>query len=74
MPDESDVLSNRINDLELLLMQLQRDFESLNEVVLSQQRDLERCRALLRHFETRLDGLSDPEPPRDPLAERPPHY
>jgi uncharacterized coiled-coil protein SlyX len=55
-------------------MHVQQDFDALNEVVISQQKELDAMRAILSRFETRLDGMIDPEPPRDPLVERPPHY
>jgi uncharacterized coiled-coil protein SlyX len=72
--DQSDALANRVTELEIRCMQLQQDFDNLNQVVLGQQRELFAWRAAFARFETRLDNLSDPEPPRDPLAERPPHY
>lgn len=67
-------LSNRVTEMELRWMHVQQDFEALNEVVISQQKELDAIRAILGRFETRLDGMMDPEPPRDPLVERPPHY
>ena len=72
--NETEVLMNRVTELEIRCMQLQQDFDALNEVVLGQQRELVAWRAAFARFETRLDNLADPEPPRDPLAERPPHY
>lgn len=72
--NETEVLSKRVTELEIRCMQLQQEYDALNEVVLGQQRELFAWRAALARFETRLDNLADPEPPRDPLAERPPHY
>ena len=72
--DASSLLTNRVTELELRWMQVQQDFDALNTVVIEQRQELDAIRAILSRFETRLDGLSDPEPPRDPLAERPPHY
>jgi uncharacterized coiled-coil protein SlyX len=72
--DESESLLKRITELEIRWMQLQQDFEVLNGVVLEQQRELIVWRAAFARFEARLESLADPEPPRDPLAERPPHY
>jgi uncharacterized coiled-coil protein SlyX len=72
--NEAEVLAQRVTELEIRCMQLQQDFDALNEVVLGQQRELVAWRAAFARFETRLDNLADPEPPRDPLAERPPHY
>ena len=71
---ESDPLLNRMTELEIRWMQLQRDFDVLNGVVLEQQRELVVWRAAFSRLEARLESLADPEPPRDPLAERPPHY
>ncbi|MDB5339221.1 MAG: SlyX [Planctomycetaceae bacterium] len=72
--DQTEVLSNRVTELEIRCMQLQQEFDALNDVVLGQQRELFAWRAAFARFETRLDNLADPEPPRDPLAEQPPHY
>lgn len=72
--NETEALSSRVTELEIRCMHLQQDFDSLNAVVLEQQRELVAWRAAFARFETRLDNLADPEPPRDPLAERPPHY
>lgn len=69
-----ETLQKRLTDLEIYCMQLQQDFETLNGVVLEQQRELVAWRAAFARFEARLESLTDPEPPRDPLAERPPHY
>lgn len=72
--NETEVLLNRITELEIRWMQLQQDFETLNEVVLEQQREIGVWRAAFARLEARLESIADPEPPRDPLAERPPHY
>jgi len=72
--DPSESLVARVTELELRWMQVQRDFEALNSVVISQQLELNVLRTVLGRFETRLENLSEVEPPRDPLAERPPHY
>ena len=72
--DPSELLAARVTELELRWMRVQQDFEALNSVVISQQTELDTLRVLLGRFETRLEILSDVEPPRDPLAERPPHY
>ena len=55
-------------------MHLQRDFETLNAVVLDQQRQLTRLQQLLTRVDDRLNRLSLEEEQRDPQAERPPHY
>ena len=55
-------------------MHLQRDFETLNGVVLDQQRQLTRLQQVLTRVDDRLNRLSLDEEQRDPEAERPPHY
>ena len=69
-----DSASNRIMELELQLMHLQKDFESLNDVVLEQHRRLEEHQriidGLIRKLET---GSGDPDQ-RNPEDEKPPHY
>ena len=72
--DELESLPARITELEIRWMQVQQDFDALNSVVIAQQADIQAMRAILGRFEARLDTLSDPEPPRDPVAEQPPHY
>lgn len=72
--EDSEALLKRVTELEIRWMQLQQDFDALNEVVLNQQREILAARAAFARFEIRLESLTDPEPPRDPLAERPPHY
>jgi uncharacterized coiled-coil protein SlyX len=55
-------------------MHLQHDFETLNAVVLDQQRQLTRLQQILTRVDDRLNRLSLDEEQRDPKAERPPHY
>ena len=55
-------------------MHLQHDFETLNAVVLDQQRQLARLQQVLTRVDDRLKRLSLDEEQRDPEAERPPHY
>jgi uncharacterized coiled-coil protein SlyX len=66
--------ASSLERLESLLMHLQRDFESLNAVVLDQQRQLTRLQQVLTRVDNRLNRLSWDEEQRDPEAERPPHY
>ena len=72
--DHTESLQNRVTELEIRSMQLQQELDALNAVVLTQQKELAVWRAALARFETRLESMTDPEPPRDPLVERPPHY
>lgn len=72
--DQIESLQNRVTELEIRFMQLQQDLDTLNDVILTQQKELSVWRAALTRFESRLESMTDPEPPRDPLVERPPHY
>ena len=72
--DHTESLQNRVTEFEIRSMQLQQELDALNAVVLTQQKELGVWRAALARFETRLESMTDPEPPRDPLVERPPHY
>lgn len=66
--------ASSLERLESLLMHLQHDFETLNAVVLDQQRQLTRLQQVLTRVDDRLNRLSLDEEQRDPEAERPPHY
>ena len=71
---ESESVAERLVRLECLNLQLQHDFETLNAVVLRQQRQLDRVQQLLTRFDDRLSRLGEMEESRDPAGERPPHY
>ncbi|QEG25054.1 SlyX family protein [Mariniblastus fucicola] len=73
MGSESRTDRERIVDSEIALTHLQADYESLNEVVLQQQKLIEKLSAKVQQLESKLDSSSDPEV-RDPESERPPHY
>jgi len=64
----------RVENVESLLMHLQRDFDSLSEVVWRQQAEIDTLKKevqrLGERFATEVDGTEE----RDPLAEQPPHY
>jgi len=64
----------RLVRLESLVMHLQRDFETLNAVLLKQQVALERLGLSMTRLDDRLARLGEEDETRDPLAERPPHY
>lgn len=66
----------RLSDLELVITFLQRTLEELNEVVLQQQRQIERQEKELAVLKSGLQGLADSivEVPRRPEDEKPPHY
>lgn len=63
----------RIVEVEMGLTHVQRDFESLNEVMLEQQKTIEALQRTVQRLESRLQSVTDPEV-RDPESERPPHY
>src|SRR5690606_14518794 len=68
-------LDGRVTTLEERYAHLERSFAELNEVVIDQQRRIERLEAILQIMHDRVDRL-DPtiDPPRDAAEERPPHY
>ena len=65
---------SRITHLEIRVMELQHDVESLSDVLLEQRKELDQLQRVLIRFEARLETMGEAEPPRDPAAERPPHY
>jgi SlyX protein len=66
--------SNRIMELELQLMHLQNDFESLNEVVLAQHRQLDECQRNIDRLHRKLESGSGEPEDRNLEDEKPPHY
>lgn len=62
-------MEERLVDLELKYMVLQRTVEELSDVVASQQRALDAALASLRRLQARLTDLGDDAP-----NEPPPHY
>ena len=73
MPDSSP-LADRVLELEMLVTHLQRDLETLNSVVLDQQKQLDALRLRISKLDHRLTGLAEGDEPRNLLEERPPHY
>ncbi len=73
MSKESRTDRERIVDAEIALTHLQQDYESLNEVVLQQQKTIEQLSVQVQRLETKVETSSEPEV-RDAEAERPPHY
>lgn len=75
VPDEIERLSARVADLEALFTHLQRTVGELDQVVLTQQRQidhLERRLVALGSEVTTISGaLADERKPED---EKPPHY
>ena len=64
----------RLTKLELSLMHLQNDFESLNSVVLENSRRLETMAKAIEQLTDRLAASSTPESVRKAEDEIPPHY
>lgn len=55
-------------------MHLQNDYESLNEVVLENSKQLTQLANLMQRIVAKLDAPKDDEPPRSLEDEKPPHY
>lgn len=64
----------QIVNLETMVTHLQRDVETLNQVVLDQQKQIDQFRSLLTRLDERMTRLDVPGEPFDPGLERPPHY
>ena len=73
MSKESRTDRERIVDAEMALTHLQHDYESLNEVVLAQQKTIEQLSAQVQRLQSKVEANSDPEV-RDVESESPPHY
>lgn len=73
MSNESSSNRDRIVDAEMALTHLQQDYESLNEVVLQQQKAIEQLSVQIQRLQTKVESNADPEV-RDAESERPPHY
>lgn len=67
-------LTDRVIELELLVTHLQHDLDALNSVILDQQKQLEALHRLISRLDARVTRLGEDDEPRDPAAERPPHY
>jgi len=66
--------AEQVVELQLLVTHLQRDMETLNQVVLEQQRQLDHLRMLVTRIDDRIIQMSPDSPTFDPRSERPPHY
>jgi len=64
--------SERITHVESLIAHLQYDIDQLSRTVVEQQAEIAMLKGELRRFRSDFDQL--PAPPRDPAAEKPPHY
>ena len=65
---------DRLQKLELSLMHLQNDYDQLNEVVIDQANRLELLQRSISKLTDRVAQSKQPTEPRDPEAEKPPHY
>jgi len=67
-------LQERVVSLEMHIMHLQQESETLGQVILDQQKQLDLFREQLDKLGVRIEeALVAPEE-RDPAMERPPHY
>lgn len=73
MSNESRSDRDRIVEAEIALTHLQHDYESLNEVVLEQQKAIEQLSVQIQRLQTKVESNAEPEI-RDAESERPPHY
>jgi len=70
----SSVPDDRMEHVESLLMQLQREFDLLGQVVWRQQTEIDTLKKELQRLDERLVTAAEGPEVRDPQAERPPHY
>ena len=66
--------SARITELELSLMHLQKDFESLSDVVIENGKRLDEVKLLLQRLNDRIDQKAEKPEVRNLEDEKPPHY
>ena len=64
--------AERITNVESLIAHLQYDIDQLSRTVVEQQSEIAFLKGELRRFRSDFD--QQPAPPRDPIAEKPPHY
>ena len=64
----------RVAHLESLLAHLQHDLEQLGQVVWRQQTEIDDLKKKFGRLHEQLNDSRDEPEPRDPLAEKPPHY
>jgi len=65
---------DRLQNLELSLMHLQKDYDQLNEVVIDLANRHQQLQQSFAKLTDQLEQSQQPETPRDPEAEKPPHY
>ncbi|MDG1873180.1 MAG: SlyX family protein [Mariniblastus sp.] len=67
-------LETRITELESTLMHFQKDYDSLNAVVLENAQRLEKAALLIQQLTNRVDSSTEGQAARNPEDEKPPHY
>ena len=67
-------MKERVTELESSQMHFQKDYDSLNEVVLDLANRLERMTLAVERLSRRVEANSEPESPRNLEDEKPPHY
>jgi SlyX protein len=66
--------SARLNDLEIRIAHLERALQQLSDVLIRQQKELDRAVDRNQILADRLAALQDSDDASTALAERPPHY
>jgi uncharacterized coiled-coil protein SlyX len=66
--------SERMTELELQLMHLQNDLESLSQMVLENGRTIDQLRAVVTRLTDKLESQQTTPEERLPEDEKPPHY
>lgn len=64
----------RLQAVETSMMHLQKDYDSLNEVVLENVRRMEQLAKSVQRLTDRLDSAAESPTERNAEDERPPHY
>lgn len=72
MPDPSPQLEQRLIDLEIHIAHLEHTLSQLDQVLISQSRQLRELQQRLEQWEQHLQGNTAPDSP--PANEKPPHY
>jgi SlyX protein len=66
--------SKRITDLEMSIAHLQKDFETLNEVVLDQGKLIDKLSSRIDKLLSQFEASQEEPEVRDLIDEKPPHY
>ncbi len=77
MPPETDstltiLVDQRIENIELKLMEMENTVAELNEVVITQYQQIDALKAALERLQGQVENLDGDD--KDPQSERPPHY